>query len=438
MFCELHNHLYGSLSAERLYEIGKKNPSPRWSIFTESYESAYSKKIDPSNFFQDYINLEDFSKLYYFNHRGPFPEFQAKFNLIIALVPFTIEEMKEVAELIVLDHARQQISHSEYRIMFSALEERDSFEKRIQSICNGLEEGEALAKKEGHTIRAEAILSLHRNQNTELNYNWLKELMEKDSHVKNRITGIDFCHVEEGSPPKEKREFFNKVLLDNKANKSSALSILYHVAESYQDKTPFSASRWVWESVAYGAHRLGHCIALGIDSKYFAETIRKEAISERIDQLNWELEHYNELIKFGDYYSKKEIESNLKNFQNYKQENEIIEINFDENTLIYLNTMQNYIMNHVKESAAVIESCPSSNYYIGMIHNPNQHPLKRFIKNKIKVTIGSDDPGIFDTSLEKEYTKASEMGLSAEELENIRKESFLYKSSILSGRGKSS
>ena len=183
---------------------------------------------------------------------------------------------------------------------------------------------------------------------------------------------------------------------------------------------------------------MGHCIALGIDSKYFAETIRKEAISERIDQLNWELEHYNELIKFGDYYSKKEIESNLKNFQNYKQENEIIEINFDENTLIYLNTMQNYIMNHVKESAAVIESCPSSNYYIGMIHNPNQHPLKRFIKNKIKVTIGSDDPGIFDTSLEKEYTKASEMGLSAEELENIRKESFLYKSSILSGRGKSS
>jgi adenosine deaminase len=60
------------------------------------------------------------------------------------------------------------------------------------------------------------------------------------------------------------------------------------------------------------------------------------------------------------------------------------------------------------------------------------------VKNKVKVTIGSDDPGIFDTNLQKEYSKAKEMGLSVEEIETIRTKSFLYTSSLLSGRTKSS
>lgn len=438
MYCELHNHLYGSLTAERLYTIGKRNPNPRWNIFTDSYEKAYGRIIEPSKFFEEYDTLEKFSKLYYFNHRGPFPEFQAKFNLIIALVPFTIDEMKNLTEQIVLDHARENVSHTEYRIMFPPNEERDIFERRIQAICCGLEEGEALALKEGLNIRSEAILSLHRNQNTIENYNWLKELMAKDSLVNDRLTGIDFCHIEEGFPPKEKEDFFNRVLSDNKQSPNSALAIVYHVAESYEDKTPFSASRWVWESVRNGAHRLGHCIALGLDPNYFANSIRKESTKERVDQLNWELTHYEEITRFGEYYSRQEIEKNLKECHHSPLSNQNVKIHIDEISIRYLRTLQDYILNFVKESNSVIESCPSSNFYIGMIHNAKEHPLKRFVENKVKVTIGSDDPGIFDTNLQKEYTMAKEIGLSEQEIETIRTKSFLYTSALLSGRTKSS
>ena len=53
-FPDLHNHLYGSISAETLYEIGKRNPNPRWNLFTDLHKKIYGKEIRTESFFRDY------------------------------------------------------------------------------------------------------------------------------------------------------------------------------------------------------------------------------------------------------------------------------------------------------------------------------------------------------------------------------------------------
>lgn len=431
LFSDLHNHLYGCLSAKSLYEIGKNNKNPRWHLVVDSYEKAYGVKISPKSFFQDYNTVEKFAKLYYFDHPGLFSEFQAKFNLIIALVEFSYEEMRRVASLVVQEHASQKVGYSEYRIMFAKEEARPSFEHRIQSTIEGILEGESLAKSQGYSIQSTIALSLHRSGLFYEQYEWLKELMEKDSLVKLKLTGIDFCNVEESYPPKDKKDFFSEIVRDNLAEPSTAVAILYHVGESFQDKTAFSAARWCLESAVNGAHRLGHCIALGIAPSTYLGTKLTELSSEYKDQLQWELEHYDQITSFGEYYSRDEIDTRWKNFDESKDH----EITFGQKECQYLETFQNYCMSQIRKMSAVIESCPSSNLYIGKIQNPQDHPLPRFLANGLPLTIATDDPGIFHTSIEEEFAKANDMGVSKKELDEIKIKSPQYRNEVLSGRG---
>jgi adenosine deaminase len=55
-----------------------------------------------------------------------------------------------------------------------------------------------------------------------------------------------------------------------------ALAGLYHVGESFTDKTIESAIRWVHEAAEAGAHRLGHAIALGVEPHSYGPHTRHE------------------------------------------------------------------------------------------------------------------------------------------------------------------
>ena len=57
------------------------------------------------------------------------------------------------------------------------------------------------------------------------------------------LTGIDFCFLEEGFPPKDKAELFRAVQTFNDEHPERALAILYHVGESFADKSLESAVR---------------------------------------------------------------------------------------------------------------------------------------------------------------------------------------------------
>lgn len=429
-FCELHVHLYGCLTAEKLFSIGKNNPAPRWGIFTDLYEDVHGKPFDVSNFFEKYKDMEKFKELYFFNHRAPFIEFQSKFNLIIAFSRFDREEISSVASDMLLEHSKQGIEHIEYRLMYPPKEAKESYLEKTLAACEGLQKGEELTNGK---ITGRMVLSLPRGGSYWESYLWLKEFMEKYDLIKKYLVGIDFCYIEEGHPPDEKKEFFQKVLEDNWAEPSTAFSILYHVGESFTDKTPFSASRWVLESADYGAHRLGHCIALGIQPQDFLGNTIQESVLERTKQLKYELENYDSITRYGEYFPRSALVSELDKLKP-KNPDTRIEIDMDEKTVRFLKTFQEFGMQKIKKSKSIIESCPTSNLYIGMIDDLSKHPLKRFVENGLKVCVASDDPGIFNTSLENEYNLCKQIGLKADKIKQIQLDSFLYTSEILSGR----
>nr|WP_210270818.1 adenosine deaminase [Rhizobium rhizolycopersici] len=70
------------------------------------------------------------------------------------------------------------------------------------------------------------------------------------------------------------------------------------------------------------------------------------------------------------------------------------------------------------EEGVVLEVCPGSNVALGVFPDLAAHPLRRLQAAGVKVTLNSDDPPFFKTSLEREYDIASRiMGFSDEELD---------------------
>ena len=54
-----------------------------------------------------------------------------------------------------------------------------------------------------------------------------------------------------------------------------------------------------------------------------------------------------------------------------------------------------------------LEVCPSSNVRLGVVAEWSVHPLKRLIDLGLNVTLNSDDPPLFDTTLTDEYHRAA-------------------------------
>lgn len=67
-----------------------------------------------------------------------------------------------------------------------------------------------------------------------------------------------------------------------------------------------------------------------------------------------------------------------------------------------------------------LELCPGSNVATGLFENRQSHPFKKFFKAGCVVTLSSDDPPYFGTSVGHEYDQAAKnYGLQATDLEDI-------------------
>ena len=68
----------------------------------------------------------------------------------------------------------------------------------------------------------------------------------------------------------------------------------------------------------------------------------------------------------------------------------------------------------------VLEVCPGSNLALGLYDSPQDHPLNELRQAGVTVTLGSDDPPFFGTTIGAEYERAQrDFGLSAQELLDI-------------------
>ena len=75
------------------------------------------------------------------------------------------------------------------------------------------------------------------------------------------------------------------------------------------------------------------------------------------------------------------------------------------------------LLRNLAERNIVLNLCPSSNFRLGIVQKPSTYPLRHFLDNGIHVTIGSDDPPFFDTTLTKEFKLAvSRLGMRPQEL----------------------
>ncbi|MET3600368.1 adenosine deaminase [Martelella mangrovi] len=72
------------------------------------------------------------------------------------------------------------------------------------------------------------------------------------------------------------------------------------------------------------------------------------------------------------------------------------------------------LVRRLADEGVVLEVCPGSNIALSVYPDFRSHPLRQLFDAGVRVTLNSDDPPFFDTSLAREYAVAqSEMGLSA-------------------------
>jgi adenosine deaminase len=74
----------------------------------------------------------------------------------------------------------------------------------------------------------------------------------------------------------------------------------------------------------------------------------------------------------------------------------------------------------LRERQVPLEVCPTSNVCLGVAPSFAEHPLPRLLDAGLYVTLNSDDPPMFGTTLTDEYLKASTaFGLGAAEVEDL-------------------
>lgn len=66
------------------------------------------------------------------------------------------------------------------------------------------------------------------------------------------------------------------------------------------------------------------------------------------------------------------------------------------------------LVSQIAEEGIVLEVCPNSNLALGIYHSPAAHPLRRLHAAGVRITLNSDDPPYFGTSLNREYEFARE------------------------------
>ena len=62
----------------------------------------------------------------------------------------------------------------------------------------------------------------------------------------------------------------------------------------------------------------------------------------------------------------------------------------------------------LRERQVPVEVCLSSNVSTGVLSSLEEHPLRKFLDNHLVVTLNSDDPAMFGTSLTQEFLLAAE------------------------------
>ena len=83
------------------------------------------------------------------------------------------------------------------------------------------------------------------------------------------------------------------------------------------------------------------------------------------------------------------------------------------------------LMEHLAETQIPVEACISSNMRTGCCLSLAEHPVRRMFEEGLMVTLNTDDPALFSTTLTREYQIAHEtFGFSEDDLREVARNSF--------------
>ena len=240
-----------------------------------------------------------------------------------------------------------------------------------------------------------------------------------------------------GGPPAQGqgRLLRRRARLQRRATRAARSAILYHVGESFRDKSLESAVRWVQEAAELGAHRLGHAIALGVDPRRYGEHTRTESGAERLDQIAYDLAHADGLAR-----ARRRASTATRSHDEQRSR---------------CSRRRRAVTHQLRRGAArrgargarttpwigciaagaVVEVCPTSNRRIGDIADPAHHPVHRFLDRGVPVVVSSDDPGIFGVTLADEIDWVVEpAGLDDDARRELVENGWRYRSEVMTGR----
>lgn len=93
-------------------------------------------------------------------------------------------------------------------------------------------------------------------------------------------------------------------------------------------------------------------------------------------------------------------------------------LNIGKDYVMCVKQLQDCMMEKLKKLGIIVECCPSSNLKIGLVNRYDRQPIFRFspvrdFHNPMTVTVNTDDLGIFQTSLDNEYSLLALSALKA-------------------------
>ena len=85
------------------------------------------------------------------------------------------------------------------------------------------------------------------------------------------------------------------------------------------------------------------------------------------------------------------------------------------------------LVRHLADHAIPLEVCISSNVCTGAVAALSEHPVRKLFDAGVPVTLNTDDPPMFGTTLEREYRLAAdEFGFGETELRGVARNGFVH------------
>ena len=83
------------------------------------------------------------------------------------------------------------------------------------------------------------------------------------------------------------------------------------------------------------------------------------------------------------------------------------------------------LLKRVADSGVAVECCLTSNLVLGAVPSLEEHPIRRFLRAGVPVTLNTDDPVRLCTSIEREYEQAAALGFGADDLLSFTRQGIL-------------